>query len=88
MNWRIEVKPAAEKQYLKLGRTERKRIKATLRKLEQEDNPLYAPNVRQLIGRLKGDFRLRVGGLRALFTPDRDQKVLLVYAILPRKDAY
>ena len=88
MNWRIEVKPAAEKQYLKLGRAERKRIKAALQKLEQEVNPLFAPNVRPLTGRLKGDWRLRVGRWRVLFTPDRNRKLLHVYAILPRGDAY
>jgi mRNA-degrading endonuclease RelE of RelBE toxin-antitoxin system len=49
---------------------------------------LMHPNVRPLIGKLRGDYRLRVGGWRVLFTPDKDQKIIYVYAILPRGDAY
>ena len=34
MSWRIEIKPSAEKQYLRLDATTRRRIKAALRELE------------------------------------------------------
>jgi mRNA-degrading endonuclease RelE of RelBE toxin-antitoxin system len=37
---------------------------------------------------LQGDYRLRVGGWRALFTPDAAEMVLHVYAIVPRGGAY
>ncbi|MFV2073200.1 MAG: type II toxin-antitoxin system RelE/ParE family toxin [Thermoanaerobaculales bacterium] len=87
-SWRIEIKPTAEKQYLKLGKKTRLRIKNVLRDLENEENPLLHPRVRPLTGKLKGDFRARVGELRVLFTPDRESGVLHVYAILPRGDAY
>jgi len=36
MNWKIEIKPTAEKQYLKLGKNIRKRIKEALAELEHE----------------------------------------------------
>ncbi len=88
MSWRIEVKPSAEKQYLKLDASARRRIKEALRDLEATDQPFLHPRVRPLTGRLKGDFRVRVGGWRILVTPDRDARVLHVYAILPRGDAY
>ncbi len=88
MNWKIEVKPSAEKQYLKLDQKVRKRIKKELIELEKQNNPLFAPGIRQLTGKLKGDYRLRVGKWRILFTPDREKKVLLMYAILPREEAY
>ena len=88
MNWRIEIKPSAEKQYLKLDRRIRKRIKEVLRDLEAEQNPLLHPRVRPLTGKLKGDFRVRVGDWRVLLTPDRDQMVLQVYALLPRGGLY
>jgi mRNA interferase RelE/StbE len=87
-SWRIEIKPSAEKQYLKLDRKTRQRIKDALRTLEEEENPLLHPRVRPLTGKLKGDYRVRVGDWRLLFTPDRDAGVLHVYAILPRGDAY
>ena len=86
--WRIEFKPSAEKQYLKLEGNVRKRIKDVLRDLEAEQNPLLHPRRRPLTGKLKGDYRVRVGDWRVMVTPDRDEKVLHVYAILPRGAAY
>ncbi|GMR22735.1 MAG: hypothetical protein BMS9Abin37_1104 [Acidobacteriota bacterium] len=87
-SWRIEVKPSAEKQYLKLDRKTRQRIKDALRDLETVENPLLHPRVRPLTGKLKGDYRVRVGDWRLLFTPGRNSAVLHVFAILPRGDAY
>ena len=52
-SWRIELKPSAEKQYLKLDRKTRQRIKDALRDLEEEANPLLHPRVRPLTGKLK-----------------------------------
>ena len=88
MRWRIEVKPSAEKQYLKLDKTTRRRIKGALRELEDAEQPLLHPRIRPLTGQLKGDYRIRIGGWRILMTPDPQEKVLRVYAILPRGDAY
>jgi mRNA interferase RelE/StbE len=88
MSWKIEVKPTAEKSYLKLDKKTRRRIKRSLLELEKFENPLMHPNVRPLIGKLRGDYRLRVGDWRVLFTPEKDQKIIYVYAILPRGDAY
>jgi mRNA-degrading endonuclease RelE of RelBE toxin-antitoxin system len=88
MNWRIEIKPSAEKQYLKLDRTTRGRIKEALHDLENVEQPLLHPRVRPLTGSLKGDYRVRVGGWRLLMTPDRESKLLHVYAVLPRGAAY
>ena len=88
MTWRIEIKPSAEKQYLKLDKRTRQRIKKALTELQEEDNPFYNVNVRPLAGKLRGDYRIRIGSWRALFTPDRETKTLHIYAILPRGDAY
>ena len=87
-NWRIEVKPTAEKQYLKLDKRTRKRIKKSLEELGVVENPLFHHNVRPLTGELKGDFRLRVGDWRLLFTSDKEKKIIHIYAILPRGNAY
>ncbi len=88
MSWRIEVKPSAEKQYLRLDKSTRRRIKEALHDLEHAEQPLLHPRVRPLTGKLKGDYRVRIGGWRLLMTPDREAGVLHVYAILPRGDAY
>ena len=87
-NWKIEINPTAEKSYRKLDKKTRVRIKEALSKLEKSDNPFLEQHVRSLTGELKGDFRLRVGDLRILFTPDKKRKVLTIYAILPRGKAY
>jgi len=88
MNWKIEVKPTAEKQYLRLDKKTRNRIKKALLGLELEENPLFHNKVKPLTGRLHGDYRLKVGDWRLLFTPNRREKVIYTYAILPRGDAY
>ena len=88
MSWRIEVKPAAEKQYLKPDRKTRTRIKKFLTALEEAANPLFHHDVRPLTGQLGGDYRLRVGEWRVLFSPDRSARVIHVYAILPLGGAY
>jgi mRNA-degrading endonuclease RelE of RelBE toxin-antitoxin system len=62
MSWKIEIKPTAAKTYLKLGRKTRTRIKRGLLGLEKYENPLMHNNVRPLTGKLRGDYRLRVGG--------------------------
>lgn len=88
MSWKIEVKPTAEKYYRKLDKKTRKRVKKALQELEQEGNPLLHYDVKALTGQLQGDYRLRVGDWRILFTPDKDKKIIYVYAVLPRGDAY
>ncbi len=88
MSWKIEVKPNAEKQYLKLDKKTRKRIKESLHQLEQQENPFRHKDVKVLSGQLKGDYRLRVGNWRLLFTPEKETKTLHVYAVIPRGDAY
>ena len=87
-SWTVEVKPSAERQYLRLDRATRERIREVLRELEQAARPLLHVRARPLTGKLKGDYRVRVGGWRLLVTPDHEARVLMVYAILPRGDAY
>ncbi len=88
MSWKIEVKPSAEKQYLRLDKRTRKRIKTALLELEESKDPLRHTQVRALSGTLKGDYRFRVGDWRSLIFPDREKRLLYVYAILPRNKAY
>jgi mRNA interferase RelE/StbE len=88
MSWKVEIKPTAEKNYSKLDKKTKNRIKAALQELEKCENPLWHPDVRPLTGQLSGDYRVRIGNWRALFTPDKDEKIIYVYAILPRGSAY
>jgi len=86
-NWKIEVKPTAEKYYLRLDKATRRRIKRALEKPEQRKNPLLERNLRPLTGRLRGDYRLRVGDWQVLFTPNKEERLTYVYEILPRGEA-
>ena len=88
MSWKIEVKPNAEKYYLRLGKQNRKRIKEALAALKNSDDLFSMKNVRPLTGKLHGDYRVRVGKWRILFSPERGKRTIHVYAILPRGDAY
>jgi mRNA interferase RelE/StbE len=88
MSWTIEIKPSAEKSYHKLTSETKRRIRQALEKIEQAKDPFSHPGVKTLVGPLKGDYRVRVGDWRILFTPDHDNKILHVYAILPRASAY
>ena len=84
----IEVKPTAEKHYRRMDRKTRERIWHALKELEKEENPLMHHQVRALTGKLAGDYRLRIGPWRILFTPDPPNQRLHVYAIVPRGNAY
>ena len=86
--WRVEVKPTAEKRLLKLDKTTRRRILQALQDLEAAEQPLRQPQVRALTGELQGDFRFRAGDWRVLLVPDVERKMLFVYAIVPRGEAY
>jgi mRNA interferase RelE/StbE len=88
MNWKIEIKPIAEKYYSKLNKPTKKRVKEALQQLGESKNPLFNQNVKPLTGQLKGDYRLRVGDWRILFTPDKEQKIIYVYAIFPRGETH
>ena len=88
MRWTVEIKPTAEKYYLKLDKRTRMRVRKALENMEASDEPGTSPNVRALTGKLLGDYRLRVGKWRILFQLDRRRRMIYVYAILPRGDAY
>lgn len=84
MNWKVEVKPSAEGQYRKLDGKTRLRIMSALRDLEGSANPFFHKAVKALTGSLKGDYRIRVGNLRILFTPDRIDGRIYVYGMTYR----
>jgi len=88
MNWIVEIKPSALKQYKKLDSVLKERIKQALNTLQTSDDPFNLSNVKALVGTLKGDYRLRIGDYRILFTPDEKESIIYVYAILPRGNAY
>ena len=69
MSWRIEVKPTAEKQYLKLDKTAKLRIQSALLELEQAENPLLQPCREKLDGQIEGGLSLTSRRLESTFYP-------------------
>ncbi len=88
MSWTIEIKPTAVKSYKKLDKKTKKRIKKALTELKDSENPLKLTNTKLLSGKLKGDYRIKIGDYRILFTPDVKKQIIYVYAILSSEGAY
>ena len=50
MSWTVEIKPSAEKQYLRLGKSTRQRVKAAIRSLEAFINAVEAQRGKKITG--------------------------------------
>lgn len=81
--WRLLIAPRAEKVLKRLPATERRRFLEAFDRLAAD--PYNAP-VKPLQGR--PEWRLRVGGWRALLRVDREARTIVVVAIGPRGDIY
>ena len=86
--WRVELSKPALK-YLKTieARKSQKILKA-LEELEKLDNPILHENIRPLLGKLKGYYRLRVVDHRVIFELDKRDKRIGVHIIVHRGSAY
>ena len=87
-NWRVELSKDAIKYLKKLDKSTSQRILDSLEKLETSENPLSHKDVRPLVGKLRGFYRLRVGEFRIIFELDRPNKRIGAHVIVPRGDAY
>jgi len=88
MSWAVELFPEAEKQYKRLARNLRDRIRRALTELEESENPRSHRQVIPLVGKLKGYYRLRVGDYRVIFEILPSRKIIAVHLIIPRGQAY
>lgn len=77
--WKIELSKDALKY---LNRIERKKAQKIIEKLEELGklkNPVVHKDIRALVGRLRGFYRLRLAGLRILFEIDAKNKRIGVH---------
>ncbi|PZN07747.1 MULTISPECIES: type II toxin-antitoxin system RelE family toxin [Thermaerobacter] len=81
--WRVILLRPAERYLKRLPRPEQERILRALERLQE--NPEQA-RPEPLAGR--PEWKLRVGGRRILFIPDRERKLFIVTTIGPRGDVY
>jgi mRNA interferase RelE/StbE len=86
--WGVELSKDSIKYLKKLGKSTSKRISDKLEELESLEEPLFHKDVRPLVGKLRGFYRLRVGNLRIIFELDRPKKRIGVHVIAPRGNAY
>ena len=82
MDWEIIVAPIARKRLERIPQPDRRRILLAINRLGEG----LAGDVKPLKGR--GDWRLRVGGWRVIFSVDAEQRVIKVKYIDVRGDVY
>ena len=83
MNYRIIVKPKAQKDLDKLQTKEVKKIATRITQLSSNPRPIGVQKLSDDEGH-----RLRIGNYRVLFVVDDKAKSILIYRIKHRKDAY
>ena len=88
MSWTVRFSGTAEKYYKRLDSNLRKRVSDSLKALSALENPLTHPQVRPLVGKLKGFYRLRIGKHRVIFSLLEETKTIAVVNIYPRGEAY
>ncbi|MFH0797531.1 MAG: type II toxin-antitoxin system RelE/ParE family toxin [Candidatus Omnitrophota bacterium] len=88
MKWEVQLSSKAEKYYHRLPEKIRKKVLTELFKLSILDIVLSHPDVKPLIGKLKGFYRLRVGKYRVIFGLLKNEGIIAVVNIHPRGDVY
>jgi mRNA interferase RelE/StbE len=81
MNYRVDLKPRAEKDLRSLQRRDQERI---VQKLRSVSNDLQG-DIKRLV-QFQPSYRLRVGDYRVLFEIESEK--IVVYRILHRREAY
>lgn len=84
--YRVVLLPRAERTYSQASAPLARKLARSLKLLEAD--PLRHPNVKPLVGPLKGFFRFRIGDYRIVYQVDFQAKVVYVVRIVDRKEAY
>jgi len=87
-NWKVELSKNSLKYLKKSDKKTSQRLLSSLEALEASEHPLSHKDVRPLVGKLRGFYRLRVGEFRLIFELDNTNKRIGVLLIIPRGNAY
>ena len=87
MTYHIFLTRKAKKQLEKLEKEIQKQIKEKLHEIENNNKPLYEYDIVKLQNE-KNKYRLRIGDYRILFEYIKQEKEIIIFAILPRKNSY
>ena len=84
--YRIEIASRrVEKEIAVLPNAMRERIIQAMRKLGENPRPSGA---RKMIGEMRGAWRIRVGGYRVIYDVDDERRLVVILAVLHRREAY
>jgi mRNA interferase RelE/StbE len=86
MMYSVVVLPKAEKFYARADAPLAAKLAKAFQTLEL--NPHRHPNVKPLVGSLRGFFRYRAGNYRLLYQIDSERKLVYVIRIAHRSEAY
>jgi mRNA interferase RelE/StbE len=83
-----QVKTASrrvEKEIAELPQRVRDRVIKAIRKLAKDPRPRGA---RKLMGEMRGAWRIRVGDYRVIYDVNDDERLVIILALLHRREAY
>ena len=84
--YEIEFSRKAAKFYQKADRATVRRLNAAMDILSED--PFGHYSIKRLTGALKGSFRLRIGGIRVIYSVDEFEKIVYIEVIGHRGDVY
>ena len=85
MTYRVEMESRARRELRELPSQVLRRVDAAISALSNNPLPLGVVRVR---GRVGDGWRIRVGQYRILYTVDQDQRVVKVFRVSHRREAY
>ncbi|MGW8257590.1 MAG: type II toxin-antitoxin system RelE family toxin [Thermoguttaceae bacterium] len=84
--YKVHLLPKAEKFFARADIKLAKKLASCFELLES--TPAHHPNIKKLLGPLKGLHRFRVGDYRIIYWIDEKKKTVFVLRIAHRKEAY
>jgi mRNA interferase RelE/StbE len=79
----VEIVPKAEKEFLKIPLTERRKIRNKILSLEENPRPFGSKKLRET-----EYFRVRAGDYRIVYSVDDENRIVKILSIAHRKDVY
>ena len=84
--YKVHLLPKAEKSFARADIALARKLASCFELLEAD--PLHHPNIKKLVGPLKGLHRFRAGDYRIIYRIDSANKTVFVLRIAHRKEAY
>lgn len=86
MSFELRLSTSSVRFYQRADAALARRLNRCFETLERD--PLGAPGIRALRGKLRGDYRIRVGDWRVVYQVDTTRSVVTVVLIAHRSEAY